>query len=127
MRRRPWLAAASLLGFLCLALVLSLAPARVALAEDAVQDATLTLKMEYQSGEDALLIDGVEATVYRVASLDDAVNHYELARDGADCVNVRTGEHIRFSGYDDYSEFICTFEKRYPRIKRRARKRRKAK
>lgn len=63
-----------LLGILCLVLTLGFAPARVALA----QDATLTLKMEYQSGEKTLAIDGVKATAYRVATLDDAINRYEL-------------------------------------------------
>lgn len=63
-----------LLGFLCLMLVMGFVPGRIALAEDA----TLTLKMEYQSGEKTLVIDGVTATAYRVATLDDAVNRYEL-------------------------------------------------
>ena len=44
-----------------------------------------------------------------------AVNHYELARDGVDCVNVRTGEHTAFASYDEYADFICSFEKKYKR------------
>ncbi len=47
-----------------------------------------------------------------------AVNHYELVR-GADCVNVRTGDHIRFGSYEEYADFICTFEKKFKRIEKR--------
>jgi len=38
-----------------------------------------------------------------------AVNHFELAKGDTDCVNVRTGEHMRFRSYDEYADFICTF------------------
>ena len=45
-----------------------------------------------------------------------AVNHYELAKVPANCVNVRTGELIRFDSYDAYADFICSFEDRYSRL-----------
>lgn len=45
-----------------------------------------------------------------------AVNHYELAKTPANCVNVRTGESIRFDSYDAYADFICSFEDRYSRL-----------
>lgn len=45
-----------------------------------------------------------------------AVNHYELAKAPANCINVRTGASIRFDSYDDYADFICTFEERYKRL-----------
>lgn len=44
----------------------------------AAQDATLTLQMRYEASGKAQLVDGVEATAYQVASLDDAVNSYTL-------------------------------------------------
>lgn len=44
-----------------------------------------------------------------------AVNSYELAKDPADCVNVRNGEHIRFGSYNDYAKFVCSFEKKFKR------------
>lgn len=45
-----------------------------------------------------------------------AVNHYELAKSPADCVNARTGEHIRFETYDSYADFICSFEEKFKRV-----------
>lgn len=45
-----------------------------------------------------------------------AVNHYELAKTPTDCVNARTGQHISFNSYDEYADFICSFEEKYPRI-----------
>lgn len=41
-----------------------------------------------------------------------AVNHFELAKQPADCVNVRSGEHLIFSAYSDYAEFICSFNEK---------------
>lgn len=38
-----------------------------------------------------------------------AVNHYELAKSPADCVNVRNGKHMMFGSYERYAEFICSF------------------
>lgn len=46
-----------------------------------------------------------------------AANHYELVKAPADCVNVRTGEHLSFENYDRYADFICGFEDSYPRTK----------
>ena len=43
-----------------------------------------------------------------------AVNHYELVKD-VDCVNVRSGKHVKFGSYDEYADFICTFEDQFPR------------
>ena len=45
-----------------------------------------------------------------------AVNHYELAKAPVNCINVRTGEPIRFDSYDAYADFICSFEDRYSRL-----------
>lgn len=45
-----------------------------------------------------------------------AVNHYELAKTPANCVNVRTGKPIHFGSYDAYADFICSFEDRYTRL-----------
>lgn len=45
-----------------------------------------------------------------------AVNHYELAKAPTNCINVRTGEPIRFDSYDTYADFICSFEDRYSRL-----------
>lgn len=42
--------------------------------------------------------------IYLVAS----VNAYELAKD-ADCVDVRTGKHIKFNSYEQYADFICEY------------------
>lgn len=44
-----------------------------------------------------------------------AVNSYELAKDPADCVNVRTGKHMRFRSYDTYAKFVCSFEEKFKR------------
>lgn len=44
-----------------------------------------------------------------------AVNSYELAKAPADCVNVRNGKHMRFNSYDDYAEFVCSFEDKFKR------------
>ena len=85
-----------------------------------------------------VLIDGVDsgASIDRVKELRDlfkmiqdteimngaklylimAVNQYELVKDGIDCVNVRTGEHLGFKAYDEYSEFICSYNDRYLRL-----------
>lgn len=60
---------------LVVSILLSVSLCTVALA---AQEATLTLMMAYDSGAGEQPISGVTATVYRVASLDDAVNHYEL-------------------------------------------------
>lgn len=38
-----------------------------------------------------------------------AVNNYEFAKSPADCVNVRSGEHMIFNSYDEYADFICNF------------------
>lgn len=46
--------------------------------DEAPADATLTLVMQYEADGKDELVDGVEATLYKVASLDDAVNHYVL-------------------------------------------------
>lgn len=69
---------AALAGILCLWLAFVCLPARAAFASDDAPAATLTLTMECTAGEKTSLVDGIEATAYRVASLDDAVNHYEL-------------------------------------------------
>lgn len=49
-----------------------------------------------------------------------AVNQYEMIRElnGSiiDCVNVRTGKHRTFRGYNDYSKFICGFKEKYPNL-----------
>lgn len=39
-----------------------------------------------------------------------AANSYELAK-GADCVDVRTSEHLRFNDYQSYTEFIMGYFK----------------
>lgn len=44
-----------------------------------------------------------------------AVNSYELAKEPADCVNVRNGEHVTFRSYNSYAKFVCSFEKRFKR------------
>lgn len=49
-----------------------------------------------------------DANVYIVA----AANQYEMVRDGTDCVDVRTGEHLKFHSYDDYADFICSYLKK---------------
>ena len=43
----------------------------------------------------------VDAVLYIVAS----ANAYEFAN-GEDCIDIFSGEHIRFSSYDEYREFI---------------------
>ena len=35
-----------------------------------------------------------------------------MANQPADCVNVRSGEHLIFSAYSDYAEFICSFNEK---------------
>lgn len=40
-----------------------------------------------------------------------AANSFELAR-GADCMNPRTGKHIRFESYEEYSQYICGMAKK---------------
>lgn len=45
-----------------------------------------------------------------------AANHYELVKAPARCINVRTGSLESFSSYDEYAEFICSFEKQFPRV-----------
>lgn len=45
-----------------------------------------------------------------------AVNHYELVKAPATCVNVRNGKTVAFHSYDEYADFICTFEEKYPRL-----------
>lgn len=45
-----------------------------------------------------------------------AVNHYELVKAPATCVNVRNGKTVAFNSYDEYADFICTFEEKYPRL-----------
>lgn len=63
------------------------------------------------------------AEVYVVA----AANHYELVKAPARCINVRTGDQETFPGYSEYAEFICSFEKQFPRIesKKKSRRRRR--
>ena len=46
-----------------------------------------------------------------------AVNQYEIAQAPTDCVNARNGEHITFPTYGEYADFICAFEKKFPRIR----------
>ena len=41
-------------------------------------DATLTMEMFYATGGQTLMIPGITATVYQVASLNDGINHYTL-------------------------------------------------
>lgn len=45
-----------------------------------------------------------------------AVNSYELAKEPADCVNVRNGKHMQFRSYDSYAKFVCSFEEKFKRI-----------
>jgi ABC-type transport system involved in cytochrome c biogenesis, ATPase component len=52
-----------------------------------------------------------------------AVNSYELAKDPADCVNVRTGKHMRFRSYDAYAKFVCSFEEKFKRAGGKRKKR----
>lgn len=59
------------------------------------------------------------AEVYSVM----AVNSYELAKDPADCVNVRNGKHIRFRSYDAYAKFVCSFEEKFKRVSSTRKKR----
>ncbi len=51
-----------------------------------------------------------------------AVNSYELAKGPTDCVNVRTGKHMRFRSYDTYAEFVCSFEEKFKRTSGRRKK-----
>lgn len=53
--------------------------------------------------------DGTEAYVIV------AINHYELTESPVRCVNCRTGKEVKFSCYEDYAEFICTFFLKYGR------------
>lgn len=56
------------------------------------------------------LISKDAADVYIIA----ACNSYEMAK-GADCVDVRTGEHLRFPDYETYADFICRYFEEHPR------------
>lgn len=38
-----------------------------------------------------------------------AVNSYEMAKN-ADCVDIRTGEHLCFSSYEEFAEYICGYK-----------------
>ena len=53
---------------------------------------------------------GSDTDVYLVM----AVNHFELAKTPAVCINVRTGERLRFDSYDQYADFVCSFQDKYP-------------
>ena len=68
----------SLKGTLIMAFVglaLALLPARAALA---AEDASLTLNMAYEESGKTQQVDGVAVALYKVAELDDAINHYTL-------------------------------------------------
>lgn len=54
-----------------------------------------------------------------------AANHYELVKAPARCINVRTGSLETFPSYDEYAEFICSFEKQFPRVKSKKKSRRR--
>ena len=53
---------------------------------------------------DVVYNDAKPLEVYFVVS----GNAFEMAKD-ADCVDVRTGKHMRFSDYNEYSDFICHY------------------
>lgn len=57
-----------------------------------------------------------------------AANHYELVKAPARCINVRTGGQETFPNYDKYAEFVCSFEKQFPRVesKRKSRRQRRS-
>ena len=50
---------------------------------------------------DVLFSDLNDKNLYLVI----AGNQYGMA-EGEDCINVRTGEHIRFNAYEEYRDFI---------------------
>lgn len=51
-----------------------------------------------------------------------SANEYEMARDES-CLDVRTGEHVHFSSYEDFREFILESRKLKDRRHRKSRKR----
>ena len=59
-----------------------------------------------------MVIGDMGESVYIIA----AVNSYEMTMAPARCINVRTGKEVKFKSYEDYADFICTFEKSFPRL-----------
>lgn len=59
-----------------------------------------------------MVIGDMGESVYIIA----AVNSYEMTMAPARCINVRTGKEVKFKSYEDYADFICTFEKNFPRL-----------
>ena len=59
-----------------------------------------------------MVIGDMGESVYIIA----AVNSYEMTMAPARCINVRTGKEVKFNSYENYADFICTFEEKFPRL-----------
>lgn len=58
------------------------------------------------------LSGGINDDVYIL----NAANDFAMVRD-RDCVNVRTGRHLRFTDYGDYERFVCDYFESHEKIK----------
>ena len=79
---------------------------------DAIDSGSSIDAQRFIQGELEKLIE--EYSVYIVVS----ANSYEFVRN-ADCVDVRTGKHMRFKSYEQYAGFVCEYFQTHPyRIER---------
>lgn len=52
-----------------------------------------------------IIDDAAPINVFFIAS----ANTFEMARE-ADCVDVRTGKHMKFADYDAFADFVCNYK-----------------
>ena len=60
---------------------------------------------ELRSLVNIIIDDAAPINIFFIAS----ANTFEMARE-ADCVDVRTGKHLRFANYEEFADFVCNYK-----------------